>query len=191
MIKSTLLFTLYNYCIADMTILSITQLYLLHNFLTIMLQRIQSLYLLAAGLVLAALFVFPLVHDVSIHGNILTLKVTGVYQEVNGALTHTVSFMALTIATAFVALSPLPVIFLYKDRRKQINLCYGLMFLIIAYSYWVSQTVKDAIADAYLKIPDNYGVGIILLSLSLLLIVLAQKSIQRDEKLVRSADRLR
>jgi hypothetical protein len=174
-----------------MTVLSIPQLYLLDNFLIIMLQRIQSIYLLAAGLVLAALFVFPLVHDVSIHGNLLTLKVTGVYQDINGVLTHTVPFMALTIATAFVALSPLPVIFMYKDRRKQINLCYGLMFLIIAYSYWVSQTVKDAIADAYLKIPDNYGVGIILLSLSLLLIVLAQKSIQRDEKLVKSADRLR
>jgi hypothetical protein len=173
-----------------MTILSITQLYLLHNFLTIMLQRIQSLYLLAAGLVLAALFVFPLVHDVSVHGNILTLRVTGVYQDVNGILTHTVFFMPLTIATAFVALSPLPVIFMYKDRRKQINLCYGLMFLIIAYSYWVSQVVKDAIADAYLTM-SNYGIGIILLSLSLLLIVLAQKSIQKDEKLVRSADRLR
>jgi hypothetical protein len=50
-----------------MTILSITQLYLLDNFLIIMLQRIQSIYLLAAGLVLAALFVFPLVHDVSVH----------------------------------------------------------------------------------------------------------------------------
>jgi predicted branched-subunit amino acid permease len=175
----------------DMIIISKAQLYLLHNFLITMLQRIQSLYLLAAGLVLAALFVFPLVHDVSVHGNILTLMVTGVYQDINGTLTHTVSFMPLTIATVFVALSPLPVIFLYKDRRKQINLCYGLMFLIIAYSYWVSQTVKDAIADAYLKIPDNYGIGIILLSLSLLLIVLAQKSIQRDEKLVKSADRLR
>ncbi len=173
-----------------MTVLSITQLYLLHNFLIIMLQRIQSIYLLAAGLVLAALFAFPLVHDVLVQGNALTIRVTGVYQVVNGALTHTVSFMPLTIATVFVALSPLSVIFMYNNRRKQINLCYGLMFLIIAYSYWVSQTVKNAIADAYLSL-NNYGIGIILLSLSLLLIVLAQKSIQRDEKLVRSADRLR
>jgi cell shape-determining protein MreD len=155
-----------------------------------MLQRIQSLYLLAAGLVLAALFLFPLVHNVYVGGFPITVRVTGVYQDVNGQSTHTVFFMALSIATAFVALSPLPVIFLYKNRRKQINLCYGLMFLIIAYSYWVSQTVKNAIADAYLNM-SNYGIGIILLSLSLLLIVLAQKSIQRDEKLVRSADRLR
>lgn len=173
-----------------MTFLSIPQLYLLHNFLIIMLQRIQSIYLLAAGLVLAALFLFPLVHNVSVHGNALTIMVTGVYQDVNGASTHTVFFMALTIATVFVALAPLPVIFMYKDRRMQINLCYGLMVLIIAYSYWVSQTVKDAIADAYLSF-NNYGIGIILLSLSILLVVLAQKAIQRDEKLVKSADRLR
>jgi len=64
------------------------------------------------------------------------------------------------------------------------------MLVIIAYSYWVSQTVKNAIGGAYLNM-SNYGIGIILMSLSLLLIVIAQKSIQKDEKLVRSADRLR
>jgi hypothetical protein len=64
------------------------------------------------------------------------------------------------------------------------------MLVIIAFSYWVSQTVKSAIGDATMSM-SNYGIGIILLSLSLLLIVIAQKSIQKDDKLVRSADRLR
>jgi hypothetical protein len=155
-----------------------------------MLQRIQSIYLLAAGLVLAALFVFPLVHDVYVDGKGITVMVTGIYQNVNGQSTHTDFFTALTIATALAALAPLPVIFLYKNRKKQINLCYGLMVLFIGHSYWVAQAVKNAVGGAYLNM-SNYGIGIILLSLSLLLIVLAQKSIQRDEKLVRSADRLR
>ena len=38
---------------------------------------------------------------------------------------------------------------------------------------------------------SNYGIGIILLSVSILFVVLAQKAIQRDDKLVKSADRLR
>lgn len=155
-----------------------------------MLQRIQSIYLLAAGLVIAALFVFPLVNNVYVDGKALTIMVTGVYQNVNGQQTHTDFFTVLTIATAIVALLPLAVIFLYKDRKRQINFCYLLMVLVIGYSYWVAQAVKDAIGGAYLNM-GNYGVGIILLSVSLLLVVLAQKSIQRDEKLVRSADRLR
>jgi len=155
-----------------------------------MIQRIQTLYLLFAGLVIAGLFVFPLVHGVYVNGQPETITVTGVFKNVNGQSTHTEVFIPLIIATAFVALLPLTVIFFYKNRRKQINMCYGLMLVIIAYSYWVSQTVKNAIDGAYLNM-SNYGIGIILVSLSLLLIVIAQKSIQKDEKLVRSADRLR
>jgi hypothetical protein len=155
-----------------------------------MLQRIQSIYLLLAGLTLAALFVFPLVHDVYVNSKPLTVMVTGIYQDVNGQSAHTGFFIALTIATAFVALLPLVVIFMYKNRKQQIALCYGTMLVIIAYSYWVSQVVKSNIGDAYLTM-RNYGIGIILLSLSLVFIILAQKAIQRDEKLVKSADRLR
>lgn len=155
-----------------------------------MLQRIQSIYLLFAGLVIAALFLFPLVHNVYVNSKPVTIMVTGIYQDVNGQHTHTGAFTALTVATALVALIPLAIIFMYKNRKQQIALCYGAMLVVIAYSYWVSQTVKSVIGDAYLNM-GNYGIGIILLSLSLLLIVLAQKSIQRDEKLVKSADRLR
>lgn len=155
-----------------------------------MIQRIQSIYLLFAGLVIAALFVCPLVHDVYVNGQPVTIKVTGIFKDAHGVWTHAETFIPLIIGTAFVALLPLSVIFFYKNRRKQINLCYGLMLVVIAFSYWVSQTVKNAIGGAYLNM-SNYGIGIILLSLSLLLIVIAQKSIQKDEKLVRSADRLR
>ncbi|MGZ3755325.1 MAG: DUF4293 domain-containing protein [Mucilaginibacter sp.] len=155
-----------------------------------MLQRIQSIYLLLASLVLFGLFVFPLVHDVYVNSAPLTVMVTGIYQNINGQQTHTDFFIALTAATAVVALLPLVIIFLYKNRKQQIALCYATMLVIIAFSYWVSQTVKNAIGNANLTM-SNYGIGIILLSVSILFIVLAQKAIQRDDKLVKSADRLR
>ncbi|MDB5159153.1 MAG: hypothetical protein JWR50_3860 [Mucilaginibacter sp.] len=155
-----------------------------------MLQRIQTLYLLFAGLVLAALFLFPLVHGIYVNGKPVTIMVTGVYQDVNGQSAHTDFFTLLTIATALVALLPIALIFFYKNRKKQINLCYGLLLVVIGYSYWVSQAVKNVIGTAYVNM-SNFGIGVILLSVSLLLIVLAQKAIQKDEKLVRSADRLR
>jgi len=155
-----------------------------------MLQRIQSIYLLFAALVIAALFVFPLVHDVYVNGQAVTVKVTGIYNYANGAAEQVMAFIPLSIATAFVALIPLVIIFLYKDRKKQIMLCYGAMGIILAYSYWVSTTVKNAIGNSDLQM-SNYGIGIILLSLAIFLIVFAQKAIQKDEKLVRSADRLR
>jgi hypothetical protein len=155
-----------------------------------MLQRIQSIYLLFAALVIAALFIFPLVHDVYVDGQSVTVKVMGIYTNVNGQAQQVQAFMPLTIATIVVALIPLAIIFMYRDRKRQIMLCYGVMGVILAYSYWVSTTVKNAIGGANLEM-SNYGIGIILLSLAVFLIVFAQKAIQKDEKLVRSADRLR
>lgn len=116
--------------------------------------------------------------------------ITGLYQDINGQQVHSEFFIALTVITVIVALLPLIIIFLYKNRKLQIALCYSTILVIIGYSYWVSQTVKNSIHDAYLNM-SNYGIGIILLSATILLVLLAQKAIQRDEKLVKSADRLR
>ena len=155
-----------------------------------MLQRIQSIYLLLASLVIAALFIFPVVHDVYVNLQNVSIKVTGIYRNVDGKVFHLEQFTALTVGTVVAAILPLIVIFLYNNRKRQIAACYGTIVAIIAYSYWAAQTVKTAIGDAYLNM-SNYGIGIILLSVSILLVVAAQKAIQRDEKLVRSADRLR
>ncbi|MEO8886173.1 MAG: DUF4293 domain-containing protein [Mucilaginibacter sp.] len=155
-----------------------------------MLQRIQSIYLLLASLALAALFIFPLLHNIQLNGVTETIKVTGVDQQVNGQTIHTETFTALAVVTALVALLPFIIIFLYKNRKLQITLCYSAMLVIIGDSYWASQTAKDAIYGTDIQF-NNYGIGVILLSASILLVVLAQKAIQRDDKLVKSADRLR
>lgn len=155
-----------------------------------MLQRIQSIYLLFASLLIFALYLFPLAHNIYINNAPSTIKVTGIFQEVNGVTTHTESFIALTAVTAIVALVPLAIIFLYKNRKQQINLCYGAILVMIAYSFWVSQTVKNA-SGGFTLGTDNVGVGIFLTSISIVMIIFAFKAIQRDEKLVKSADRLR
>jgi hypothetical protein len=155
-----------------------------------MLQRIQSIYLLLASLAIFALFLFPLVHNVYVNNKPVTVMVTGIYQDVNGQQAHTEFFVALTGATAVVGLLPLVILFLYKNRKQQVALCYSAMLVIIGYSFWVSQTTKNVIQNAELTM-HNYGIGILLLSISIIFVILAQKAIQRDEKLVKSADRLR
>jgi hypothetical protein len=155
-----------------------------------MLQRIQSIYLLFASLVLFSLFLFPLVHNVYVDGVVSTIKVTGIYQDVNGAQAHTQSFIALIAATAIVAILPLILIFLYKNRKQQILLCYVYIFIIFGYSFWIAQAVKSATGGAELT-TNNFGIGALLSSISVVLMIMAAKAIQRDEKLVKSADRLR
>jgi hypothetical protein len=155
-----------------------------------MLQRIQSIWLLLASLVIFSLFLFPLVRNVYVSGVPSTIKVTGIYQDLNGVQAHTQSFIALIAATVIVAILPLILIFLYRNRKQQIVLCYGYIVVIIGYSFWVSQTVKSFTEGANLA-TNNFGIGALLSSVSIVLVIMAAKAIQRDEKLVKSADRLR
>jgi hypothetical protein len=155
-----------------------------------MIQRIQSVYLLLASLVIFALFLFPLVHNVYVGGVPSTIKVTGVFQDAGGAQTNTQSFIALIAATAVAGIIPLILIFLYKNRKQQMMLCYIYILVIFGYSFWVAQTVKSFTGGADLS-TNNFGIGALLSSVSIVLVLAAAKGIQRDEKLVKSADRLR
>ncbi|HEY4194950.1 MAG TPA: DUF4293 domain-containing protein [Mucilaginibacter sp.] len=155
-----------------------------------MLQRIQSIYLLSASLALFALFLFPFVHNVYVDGKPLTILVTGVYQDVNGQMAHTQFFTALTAATAVIGLLPLTIIFLYKNRKQQIAFSYSALLVIIGYSFWMSQTVKKVMGSVEID-THNWGIGLLLSSISMIFILLAVRGIKNDEKLVKSADRLR
>jgi len=155
-----------------------------------MLQRIQSIYLFLASLALFALFLFPLVHNVYVAGKPITVMVTGVYQDLNGQNTHTEFFMGITIATAVLAVLPLAIIFLYKNRKQQTAICYSTLLAIVGYSFWLSQAVKGIMGDVQID-THNWGIGLFLSSISMLLILLALRAIKADDKLVKSADRLR
>jgi len=155
-----------------------------------MIQRIQSIYFLLAGLAIFALFLFPLAHNVYINNIASTVSVTGVSQDNGGQQAQVQSFTALIAGTAIAGILPLALIFLYKNRKQQINLAYGYIFVIIAYTYWQVQTVKSVVDINTFK-TSNFGIGVLLSSISIVLTLLAIKAIQRDEKLIKSADRLR
>jgi len=156
-----------------------------------MLQRIQSIYLLAASLVLFALYFFPLAHNVYVNNIPVTIMVTGIFKDVNGVQQHTEYFTALTALTAILALVPLAIIFMYKNRKQQIALCYSAILALFGYSFWMAQTVKKAVGEGVELSTKTIGIGLFLTSISIVMLLLAAKSIKNDEKLVKSADRLR
>jgi hypothetical protein len=153
-----------------------------------MIQRIQTVYLFLASLAIYGLFIFPVV-------NILTpigaqeINITGVYEKVGNQVVQTQPFMLLTIVTALLGLIPLVLIFQYKKRKQQATLIYIFVVIMIGYSFWIAQTVKSA-ANSTLEI-SNYSIGAGLTSVAILFLVLAGKGVIKDEKLVKSADRLR
>ena len=155
-----------------------------------MLQRVQTIWLFFATAAIFCLFLFPYLQVLNADGTGKALKVTGVYQDINGQVVQTEPFLALTIATVILGLIPFVIIFFYRDRKRQITICYLAILAILGYSFWLVQTAKDVLGNITLQ-AGNYGIGVILPSLAILFIILALRGIRNDEKLVRSADRLR
>lgn len=143
-----------------------------------------------AGLLLFALFLFPVIHNLILNGHADSFTAAGIYEVINGMRTKTSSFIPLSIATVVAGMLPLAGIFLYRNRKQQASYCYIVIVLIIGYSFYLTETVKGIAGDITLR-TENYGLGMILPSLAIVLVFLAIRGINRDEKLVRSADRLR
>lgn len=155
-----------------------------------MLQRVQTVWLFFATASLFCLFLFPFIQFVDAANIATAVKATGVYQNLNGQVVQTEPFIGLSIATVIVGLVPFVIIFFYRNRKKQIAISYVTILLILAYSFWLAQTAKQEAGTVNLAL-QNYGIGVILPSLAILFIILALRGIRKDEKLVRSADRLR
>lgn len=155
-----------------------------------MLQRIQTIWLFLATVCLFALFLFPYVQFLDIDGTAKVIKVTGLYQSVKGQVVQTDTFLRLTISTVVIALVPLVVIFYYQNRKRQVALCYAAVLAVIIYSFAIANTARKVIGNTELTL-DNYAVGALLPSLAIIFLLLAGRGIRKDEKLVRSADRLR
>lgn len=164
-------------------------LYLYSSF-KFMLQRIQSVWLFCASASLFSLFLFPIMQWLNADGKVQSAKISGVYEHLNGQLVQTTPFTVLSIVCVLVAIIPFVIIFFYQNRSLQLKLSYAAIALILAFSFWLAQSIQKVALIAEFN-TDNYGIGALLPSVAILFIILAIRGIRKDEKLIRSADRLR
>lgn len=156
-----------------------------------MIQRIQTLFLLIATLAAGSLFFLPLA---SYYGNehvimldLMKLK-NMVPLDVVPALDK-VSILPLMIVNILVIAVSLVAIFMYKKRPFQyrvVAVAMLLNILLVAGIFYYADKIGKII-----NVSPAYGAGVYLVIIPLIFFVLAQRYIRRDEKLVRSADRLR
>ena len=98
----------------------------------------------------------------------------------------------MTIVTVLIALFPLFIIFKYKTRKLQLRLILGQVILLCLFSIWMFITANQILGQINQTIgANNIGVGFFLLPVSILCLALAIRGIRNDEKLIKSADRLR
>ena len=157
-----------------------------------MLQRIQTVWLFLATLVILGLFIFPYLNYIDLVGLGRKLLVTGEYSAVNNESVKQSSFVLQTIATIFVALVPIVTIFQFKNRKLQVKLIYLTQVLIVLMGGWMyfTATSKLSLISQGFN-AQNIGVGFFLLPVAIILLVMAINGIRKDDKLIKSADRLR
>ncbi len=143
-----------------------------------MIQRIQSAYLLLASVISGVLiFVFNL--WTSISKDIFAID-----------LLNRESYLLKSIPVLFLvsAILAFVAIFLYKNRKLQFvigRLAILVNLILLGLLIYVSLTLPGEVSIS------EKGIGMFIPIIAILLIVLANKAIKKDEDLVKSVDRLR
>ncbi len=151
-----------------------------------MIQRIQSVYLLLAGLLMAAATFFPLL-ELAGEG-----KFTYIFSSLGIGQLFTVQYptWGIVFFAGLSALLALINIFLYKKRKLQMKVgtltsLLILFFYVTLYVYFNAYTVKYGLTFS------SFQFGLILPVIALIFNVLAILRIKKDENLVKSLDRIR
>jgi len=158
-----------------------------------MLQRIQSVFLLLAFLAAVTLFFIPLA---GIYAPTATYKFY-IYEFKNmvpgePSLFTFMTTFPLLLLNLLVAVLSVVCIFLYKNRVLQMKIVRLTILLNIVIIGLIFLVYAKIIETNLLTSPDYLDeAGIYFTLISLVFLILANRSIMKDEKLVRSADRLR
>ncbi|MGM0565452.1 MAG: DUF4293 domain-containing protein [Bacteroidota bacterium] len=158
-----------------------------------MIQRIQTVFLFLAIVAIILLAFFPLATFYSQTG-IFVLHVYELESITPGAEIPFIPWIFAPLAVAALVVLILNVIALlsYKNRIKQIKLTQvsillNILFIVGLMFYYVP-TIEENTSTA---VDYTESIGIYLPLISLVFTLIAQHFIKKDEKLVRSVDRLR
>ncbi|WP_145860137.1 DUF4293 domain-containing protein [Pedobacter suwonensis] len=155
-----------------------------------MIQRIQSIWLFLATLTLILMLFLPIATKV-VNGDENQVFTNGLHYFVNGKSGKVLNvdvFLPLIITHSVLILLCFINIFRFKKRTQQKRIAVFTIAAIAGFAFWCSIYVKElpgGIEGA------NFGVGAYLPAVAILFIVLAIFGINKDERLIRSAERLR
>lgn len=144
-----------------------------------MIQRIQSLLLLASAVIFGLLFQFPLATSEQPSVQFLSDSVFNIMDHV--------ALLGLTIVGILLSLSA---IFLFRKRSVQVRLGYFIIVVAILLPLISFLLFTNASAEAG-DVAIHDQAGLYLPAGAILFTLLANHFIRKDEKLVKSMDRLR
>jgi hypothetical protein len=145
-----------------------------------MIQRKQSIWLLIAVLLNAGLFCFDLYRQ--------TTNTNGVEMTTSLRANNTFSLMLLALIATVL---PLISIFLFKNRKRQRGIVLLSIVSVIGFLALMIYYVKNLQSATTPPASGSYWVGSVLPVISVIFMIMAIRGINKDNKLVKSLDRLR
>lgn len=158
-----------------------------------MLQRIQSVFLVLAALCAGLQFVLPLARYERADQQQFTLTLTGLVTADATEVPDVALKLQPHLLCALLVALFLVTVFFFKNRPRQVRLvrfAYLLAVLLIV-ALWITHTSVQAYLEQNGRASEQLLPGFFLPFAAIVFGVLAERSIKKDEALVRSADRLR
>jgi magnesium-transporting ATPase (P-type) len=156
-----------------------------------MIQRIQSLFLFLSFIACILCFIFPIATFWSEEGS-YEMFITGLNPLFPGEASFSINTLPLSLIAGITAILSLLTIFLYKKRMLQMKIIrFGIMLCIVLVLLILFFYVPEI--EELTKVEADYlsETGIYFPLAALILLLLANRFIRKDEKMIRAADRLR
>ena len=155
-----------------------------------MIQRIQTIYLLLATVLMSLTLFLPLATIIN-GANEVVVKAF-VVDGLDGVVTTLPLYLGilLSIATALL----MTIIFLFKKRMLQIRLCVSAIVLLVGSAAFIGlycYRLCDLLAELNGDLVFTLGFASLMPVVAIIPVVLAIRGIAKDEALVRSLDRIR
>jgi len=157
-----------------------------------MIQRIQSIYLLIAGLALWLIFVFPLAaYNPAGSNNELSVLDVFTLNSADGAAIPNPWKWFFLIAVPIAGLLCFWTLAQYKNRKLQLQLgriLYVICAVLLGANYYTAKKLTGVFPG---EVETSYGPSYFLPLIALIFLFLAMRAIRKDEELVKSLDRIR
>jgi hypothetical protein len=156
-----------------------------------MIQRIQSVYLAIAALACILCFFFPFANYLS-ETAYYKLMLTGLVHVSPDPVALFPSWFSLPLLGIHLALMfyIVMILFAFKNRIKQLKMIRFTLLINILY-IGLLFFYTNILLERNLGVTTDYDFGSYFPVIVLVMVLLAKRGIEKDEKLVRSMDRLR
>jgi len=173
-----------------------------------MIQRIQTVYLFFAFIATLLVLFFPLFSfsmgstGADYFGDITFYAYNVISTPVEEFFTYSLVFyLPILIIIALIVIIIVWSIFLYKKRLIQMRLVnfsilLNIVMVVVLFLFYYDKLFEHALTylqneGVQVEVVKSFDIGAIFPLISLVFLVLAYRGIRKDEKMVRSADRLR